>query len=120
VECTGRVAWVIQRLDLRTTPPFLYDVGVEFVDPPPMLRQLIARGESLPSLRGQATPQKFLESAVIHGRPFMPRLARVENHPMRWHLVVSIDGVPCFSGHYPSERVALAAWAKFRRQQTKR
>ncbi|MBI1992263.1 MAG: PilZ domain-containing protein, partial [Candidatus Omnitrophica bacterium] len=38
MECAGRVAWVIQRLDLRSAPPFLFDVGVEFVDPPPLLR----------------------------------------------------------------------------------
>jgi len=43
VECTGRVAWVIQRMDLRSMPPFLFDVGIEFVDPPPLLRRLIAR-----------------------------------------------------------------------------
>ena len=50
VTCTGRVAWVIQRLDLRTAPPFLYDVGIEFVDPPAMLRHLVAqRGVRPPS-----------------------------------------------------------------------
>lgn len=39
IECTGRVAWVSQRLDLRPTPPFLFDVGIEFVRPSPRLRR---------------------------------------------------------------------------------
>src|SRR3989338_6777358 len=29
IECTGRVAWVIQRMDLRSMPPFLFDIGIE-------------------------------------------------------------------------------------------
>jgi len=44
VQCTGRVAWVIQRLDLRDSPPFLYDVGIEFVKAPPMLKRLMSQG----------------------------------------------------------------------------
>jgi hypothetical protein len=31
LQCAGRVSWVVQRLDLRDAPPFLYDVGLEFV-----------------------------------------------------------------------------------------
>jgi hypothetical protein len=121
VRCTGRVAWVIQRLDLRERPPFLYDVGVEFVDPPPMLRQLMAQqGIALAALRGRSVRERPLASSVIRGRQFVPRLERASNHPLRWHLVVTVDGVPCFSHHYPSKRTAMAAWATFKRQQAKR
>ena len=120
-ECMGRVAWVVQRLDLRAAPPFLFDVGIEFVDPSPTLRRLLAqRGARLTTPQVRVGQAKALDSAVIRGRRFMPRLEREANHALRWHLVVSVDGVPCFSGHYPSERVAMAAWATFRRQQAKR
>jgi len=120
VECTGRVAWVIQRLDLRSVPPFLFDIGIEFVDPPPILRQLIAQRGGLAALKDRAAPGKGLDSSVIRGRHFIPRLEREASRPPRWHLVVSVDGAPCFSGRYPSERTALIAWAAFKRQRGRR
>ena len=116
VHCTGRVAWVIQRLDLRATPPFLYDVGIEFVDPPLLLRQLMTRASPLPAKpKERAAREKTLEPAVIRGRRYQAVMGRQSSAPARWHLVVSIDGVPCFSGHYPSERQALDAWTRFKR-----
>lgn len=141
VQCTGRVAWVIQRLDLRDVPPFLYDVGIEFVDPPPVLRRLLARtgasfekltrsmsrslGElSAPGARGlQAAGtarQRALGACVIRGRRFVANLQREPEQPPRWHLIITVDAVPCFSGRYASEREATAAWARFRRQQARR
>ena len=121
ITCTGRVAWVIQRLDLRTDPPFLYDVGIEFVDPPAMLRHLLAqRGAHLAAPKSHPVQDTPLESAVIRGRHFVPRLERTPHHPQRWHLVVSVDGVPCFSDHVSSERAATAAWAQFKRRQVRR
>ena len=120
MECTARVAWVIQRLDLRDIPPFLYDVGIEFVDPPAVLRRLLARGAGLTVLRTQAVRARTLESAVVRGRWFVPRLERESNHPPRWHLVISVDGVACFSARYPSERAAMLAWAQFKRRQARR
>ena len=121
VEFTGRVAWVIQRLDLRGGPPFLYDVGIEFVDAPPMLRQLVARaGTRLATSKDGGVTHKALSPAVIHGRRFIPQLEREFSRPSRWHLVVSIDSVPCFSQRFPSERAAVAAWARFKRQQARR
>ena len=121
LECTGRVAWVIQRLDLRGVPPFVFDVGIEFVDPPPMLRQLIAqRGIHAAAPKDRLASEKMLDSAVIHGRHFSPRLQREANHPPRWHLIVTVEDVPCFSGRYPSERRAIAAWLQFKRQQANR
>ena len=119
VECTGRVAWVIQRLDLRETP-FLFDVGIEVVDPPPFLRQLLAAsGERLNTVKRPPAPRP-MESAAIRGRLFVPRLVHEPTRPPRWHLVVSVDGAPCFSARYASERTALLAWTQFQRQQTKR
>ena len=120
IECTGRVAWVIQRLDLRSMPPFLFDVGIEFVDPPPLLRRLIAQRGAFTPLQGRNAHDKTLEAAVIRGRQFLPRLEREAGHAPRWHLVVFVDGAPCFSGRYASERTALTAWAQFQRQQAKR
>ena len=69
VEVTGRVAWVIQRLDLRTAPPFLYDVGIEFVDAPPALRRFVAQ-RGMRSSTVQDTPSKAraLPSAIIRGK----------------------------------------------------
>ncbi len=58
--------------------------------------------------------------AVVRGRQFTPRLERTTHQPLRWHLVVLVESVPCFSGHYPSERAALAAWTQFQRDQHKR
>lgn len=120
VECTGRVAWVIQRLDLRSIPPFLFDIGIEFVDPPPFLRRLIAQRANFAPARDRSAPARALAAAVIRGRQFIPRLERDAHRPSLWHLVVSVDGAPCFSSRYPSERVALSAWSQFQRRQTKR
>ena len=121
VRCTGRVTWVVQRLDLRTTPPFLFDAGIELIDPPPVVRQLtVPRGEGVAGKRRPALFQKTLESAVVRGRTFLPQLERAPGQTKHWHLVVLVDGVPCFSEHYPSERAAMAGWVRFKRQQAKR
>jgi len=143
LTCTGRVTWVMQRLDLRDAPPFVFDTGIEFVDPPPAFRQLIAQHDP-PSSAGKpvALRQRALAQATIRGRLFMPHLERISpapaparggpretrlpvsrggpTRPLRWHLVVSVEGIPCFSEHYPSERAAVSAWATFKRQQAKR
>ena len=121
VKCTGRVTWVMQRLDLRDVPPFFFDTGIEFVDPPLALRQLmIQHGMELAASKRTSARQRMPEHSVIRGRAYAPWLERTSTRPPRWHLVVSIDGVPCFSEHYPSERSALASWAKFKRQQSRR
>ncbi len=118
VECTGRVAWVVQRLDLRDIPPFLFDVGIEFVDPPSSLRNVLGRHTDAPSKPRQAH-EKHLDPVFIRGRQYVPRLTAEHNHQARWHLIVTVDDVPCFSGHYTSERQAEAAWSRFRREQSK-
>jgi len=74
----------------------------------------------LAELKRRAASRRILEPFLARGRDFTPRLERASSRPPRWHLVVSVDGVPCFSAHYPSERAAIAAWAKFKRQQARR
>ena len=102
-------------------PPFLFDVGIEFVDPPASLRQsIVQKGSELASEKGETVQEKTLASSMIHGREYLPRLERASRPHTPWHLVVLVGGVPCFSGHYPSERAALAAWAQFKREQAKR
>ncbi|PIQ83191.1 MAG: hypothetical protein COV75_08630 [Candidatus Omnitrophica bacterium CG11_big_fil_rev_8_21_14_0_20_63_9] len=120
VECAARVAWVIQRLDLRDAPPFVFDVGIEFIDPPPLIRQLLGRGSRLAELKRPPVQAKGLEPSTVRGRTYAPRLERVANHAQRWHLVVMVDGVPCFSGHYGSEREAVTAWTQFKRREARR
>src|SRR3989338_10396734 len=70
VECTGRVAWVIQRLDLRNSPPFLFDIGIEFVDPPSILRRFLAQRISTvpPVKKTPLLQEKALAPSIIRGR----------------------------------------------------
>ncbi len=121
VECTGRVAWVVQRLDLRESPPFLFDVGIEFVEPPATLRRLFSfEAASNGRVIEPAPSGKALPPAVLHQRTYAPRLQRELRGPLRWHLIVSVDGIPCFSGRYPSERAALTAWTSFKRHHARK
>lgn len=132
LQCLGRVAWVVQRLDLRDMPPFLYDVGVEFVRPPARLRQLASRvglavrGLSMGPMAqvggvaGKLVKHSSLQPAAIRGRTYEPRLIHELAPHTAWHLVVKVDGAPCFSRHYPSEREGLDGWKQFKRQQGKR
>ncbi len=121
MKCRGRVSWVMQRLDLRNMAPFLFDTGIEFVDPSPMLRQFMARyGVDLSVLKRRTVRHKTLDAFVIRGRTYIPRLERASARPPRWHLVESVDGIACFSRHYASQRAAVMGWATFRRQQAKR
>jgi len=120
VECAGRVAWVMQRMDLRGIPPFLFDVGIQFINPPLLLRQWMAqRAGALAPAESNGPAREKLEPSTIRGRRFIPRLRRETAHASPWHLVVSVDDLPCFSGHYASQRAATAAWTAFRRQQAK-
>ena len=120
LECAGRVAWVMQRLDLRTMPPFVFDVGIELLNPPSQIRTLVGtRPEQGGASRAVPRENKALSPSMLKGRQFIPRLARTTTEAP-WHLVVSVDGIPCFSAHYPSERAALEAWTRFKREQAKR
>lgn len=123
VECLGRVVWVVQRLDLRSAPPFLYDVGVEFIKPPARLRALASdRGlaaRGLPAA-GKVVTHQSLQPATIRGRVYEPRLVHELGEQASWHLVVKVDGAPCFSQRYPAEREGLQAWSQFKRQMARR
>jgi hypothetical protein len=112
LECAGQISWVVQRMDLRDSPPFLYDVGVQFIDPPPRLRQFALRAGV--SMKAPPVRQPVISSVVIGRRPYVPRL----DHEVTgaWHLVVWVDEVPCFSHRYPSQREAMAGWETFQRQ----
>lgn len=115
LTCAGRVAWVVQRLDLRTRAPFVYDVGVEFVKPPLMVRQVVgtlARPVIRPALANGRAP---LEPAVVGERRYLPSLQREPGAGEPWHLVVRVDGVPCFAKRFASQRAAFQAWGVFQR-----
>ena len=132
LQCLGRVAWVVQRLDLRDIPPFLYDVGVEFVRPPAHLRQLASRvGLAMRGLSarpmaqaggiaGKRVKHSSLQPAAIRGRSYEPRVVHELGAQVCWHLVVKVDGAPCFSQRYASERESLQAWNQFKRQMARR
>jgi len=116
VECTGRVAWVMQRLDLRNAPPFLYDVGVQFIDRPGRFRQFADRaGVLVKPSSGRAAKESSLQPSVINGRSYVPRLQQESSSGPRWHLIVTVDGAPCFSHRYASVQEAADSWAQFRR-----
>jgi hypothetical protein len=126
LECPGRIAWVVQRLDLRDSPPFLYDVGVEFIDPPPRFRQFASRSgialrpsrepTSQSGVAAERPTQSALQATMINGRCYVPRLEQEPSPSRRWHLIVTVDGTPCFSGRYPSIPKALEFWKQFKRQ----
>ena len=124
VTCAGRVAWVVQRLDLQSRPPFLYDVGVEFINPPNRVRQLLVRRGGAPRAKMTAArPQRAGRagaSLMIRGRCYLPRLQREGSREGAWHLVVWVDGIPCFSRRYASEREGVAGWEQFRRSASRR
>ena len=121
MECTGRVSWVTQRMDLKNIPPYLFDIGIEFVNPPPVLARLLSLHEEVRGERHLASvgTLKKLTGAAIRGRCFVPAITRDGNKAAPWHLVVSVDDSPCFSHHFATERAALDAWAQFQRQQAK-
>jgi len=117
LECAGRVAWVIQRLDLRDAPPYLYDVGVEFLDPPTRLRQFVSRvGIAVKSSGERAARDVLLKPATIKGRQYAPWLEKQPSPNPCWHLIVRVEGVPCFSGRYPSQQEAVKAWDQYIRE----
>ncbi len=121
VTCAGRVSWVVQRLDLRDVPPFWYDVGIECVDPPPVLRQFLA--QRIGTFAAQKTPRlvkSWCLPTQVRGRLFVPTVEQTTSQPLRWHLVVSVDGAPCLSEHYASERAAAAGWMTFKRRAARR
>lgn len=116
LECAGQVAWVVQRLDLRDAPPFVYDVGVTFVNPPPRLRQFASRaGVVLKPSEDRPIKASLLRPATLNNRWYVPRLESHSSSSGRWHLIVTVDGVPCFSHRYPSEREAIESWERFKR-----
>ncbi len=114
--CAGRVAWVMQRLDLRARAPFVYDVGVEFVKPPLTLRQVTST-LTRPVLRPTVVNGRMpLEPTLVGERRYLPTLQREPAAGGSWHLVVRVDGVPCFAKRFRSQQDASRAWGAFQRQ----
>jgi hypothetical protein len=121
VRCEGRVAWVIQRLDLRETPPYLFDVGIEFANPPSFLRRLTGSRVQRQAARALAAVRLVpIEPVRIRGREFIPRLERTPGVKPEWHLIVLVEGIPCFGERFLSERAARAGWESFRRRQARK
>ena len=136
--CAGRVAWVVERLDLRTTPLSVYDVGVEFVKPVSRLRQLTTDRSTPTTKRVAANGRASLEPVMIHDRRYIPSLQRElpaqrrpsgpsgVPEPVRvpardsWHLIVRVDGAPCFAKRFASQREAIGAWGTCQRQLMRR
>jgi len=114
VEFAGRVAWIVQRLDLRDSPPFLYDIGVEFVNPSASLRQFASRSGVTVKAVEPKPKHPMLPAATIRERHYVPRLDR-EAVTGAWHLIVWVEGVPCFSRRFPSHKEAVGAWEQFKR-----
>jgi len=120
VECGGRIAWVVQRLDLRTVAPFLYDVGIEFINPPSRLQRLGVRAGTPPKAAPtRVVKRAHLESIMVKNRCYTPRLTEEPSPNGRWHLIVTVDGTPCFSHRYATEKNAVAAWQQVKRQPNK-
>lgn len=117
VECAGRVAWVVQRSDLRAAPPFVYDVGVEFVRTSARLRQVASKlGVVVRARSGRAAKPTSLDPVTVRGRTYEPRLRHAASPQGAWQLVVTADGAPCLSRHFGSERDALDGWMQYKRQ----
>lgn len=120
LTCAGRVAWVVQRLDLRTAPPYLYDVGVEFVRPSTFLKPFTPEIAKPFETRGPANGRAALEPAIMQNRRYVPSMQREPAARGPWHLIVRVDGTPCFAKRFASQREALGAWGNFQRQMQKR
>ncbi len=120
LTCDGRVAWVVQRLDLRPAPPFVYDVGVEFVKPPSRLKQWTTDVSEPPVAMGRANGRARLEPAVIAQRRYVPSLQRELSSREPWHLIVRVDGSPCFAKRFASQHEAVGAWGAWQRQLMRR
>ena len=116
VACQGRVSWVVQRLDLREAAPFAYDIGIEFIDPPNLLKRLAARlGLALILPVARNGTSRMFRPAVIRNRLHVPQLTHERGIANRWHLIITVDSAPCFSRHFASAQDALEAWRRFKR-----
>lgn len=115
VECLGRVAWTTARMDLVTQPPYPYDVGIEFVKVPAVIRrQLAATYEHLRRRAQPPTPVPHVRTASIGGQQYTPVLTYEGIPRPAWHLIVQAEGVPCFAQRFATASEAVAGWQTFR------
>lgn len=115
VECVGRVAWTTARMDLVAAPPYPYDMGIEFVKVPSLIRrQLAIAYERLRRRTQPPTAIPCLRPALIGGRRYVPSLTYDGVPRPAWHLIVEAEGVPCFAQRFGAAAEAVAGWKAFR------
>ena len=115
VECVGRVAWTTARMDLVAQPPYPYDVGIEFVTVPALIRrQLAITYEHLRRRQQPPTAVPRLRPALIGGQWYRPSLTYEGVPRSAWHLIVRAESVPCFAQRFDTATKAVAGWKAFR------
>lgn len=115
-SCLARVAWVQQRLDLRDTPPFVFDIGIEWVNEPArLIRSLF--GDSPADATGMpAGARRLVKPWSANGREYSATLIEDLSAQVPWHLVIRVDGAPCLSRRFDSERAATNALRAFKKE----
>ena len=115
MECVGRVAWTTARMDLAAQPPYPYDVGIEFVKVPALIRrQLALTYEHLRHRQQPPTALPRLRPVLIGGQWYRPSLTYEGVPRSAWHLIVQAEGVPCFAQRFDTATEAVAGWKTFR------
>ena len=115
LQCVGRVAWTTARMDLRAEPPYPYDMGIEFLQVPPFIKRQMTMVYRRLRQHQQAAPRApRLRAAQIGRRFYVPSLSYDVAPQASWHLIVRIDGVPCYARRFASLNAAVAGWKAFR------
>ena len=115
VECLGRVAWTTARLDLRTEPPYPYDMGIEFVKVPAFIRRRLTRAYlHLRQQQQPPVPAPHLRGVQIGGRRYEPSVTYETSPQSSWHLIIRCEDVACYAKRFDSVSAAVAGWKVFR------
>ena len=115
VECVGRVAWTTARMDLAPEPPYPYDIGIEFVKLPPLIRRQLTLTYERLQQRQPQSPSPRLKPARIGGHVYDAVITREPTTDLPWHLVVRTESVPCYGARFQTAAKAAAGWDAFRR-----
>ena len=116
VECLARVAWTTARMDLAAEPPYPYDVGIEFVKVPSMIRRQIALAYEHLRQQPPPSPTPHLRPAIIGGQTYLPSVTYESVPQPMWHLIVRSDGVPCYAQRFRTSKETVASWQSFKQQ----
>ena len=115
VECLGRVAWTTARMDLVAEPPYPYDMGIEFVKVPALIRrQLTSACQHLRQRQQPPTAVPKLRPVLIGGQRYTPSLTYEGIPRPAWHLIVRAEDVACFAQRFGTAAAAVAGWKTFR------